>query len=254
MAQDEGQAWDRAWDRSTVEGELATLDYEWVQPSLRFVADYLAPGALVLEAGCGPGRFMYWLGAQGHQVVGLDVSAGALGMVREHSPGSRLVLGDARRLPFRSGAFDACLSFGVLEHFAEGPDAALAEAHRILAPGGVLVLSVPHTNLFAVLDPPLKRAYRGLRRLPAPTLEELEPPGRHQTRAEVLAALRRSAFEILAVRPMQHAYALHSFCGFFRKAGAYHDVTALGCRLGALLARIAPWSTAPTVFVAARKA
>jgi len=57
------------------------------------------------------------------------------------------VRGDAERLPFRTGAFSLVTSVDTLEHFGK-PWNALAEARRVLAPGGRLVISVPWMHPF----------------------------------------------------------------------------------------------------------
>ncbi|MBM3499272.1 MAG: methyltransferase domain-containing protein, partial [Armatimonadetes bacterium] len=170
---------------------------------------------------------------------------------KQRLPEARLVQGDVRRLPFADNSFDACLSFGVIEHFPEGPDATLAEARRVLAPGGKVILSVPHVNWPSRIGNPLKVVYRWLRRLPC--TEAPEPPGRYHGRAELRDAFERSGFEIVALLPFDHAYALHSFSGVFRRRDAYHDVTPVGYALARWLRRIAPWGTAFTACVVGRK-
>lgn len=94
----------------------------------------------VLDLGCGTGVVLSELSRK-HCAVGLDRSALALEFCGKRGLRS-LVLGDGERLPFDSGAFDAIVALDILEHI---PDdlAAFAEAYRVLAPGGVLVLSVP---------------------------------------------------------------------------------------------------------------
>ncbi len=249
---DERRAWNRAWDDATVEAEFGTLSYPWVQPSLHFIERHVVEGAPVLEAGCGPGRLVYWLGELGHDVVGIDCSLSAVAKAHSALPQSRLALADVRLLPFGASAFGTCLSLGVIEHFPEGPDACLAEMHRVLQAQGVLILSVPHLHLLARVDRPLKAAYRVLRHIPAPE-GTTEPRGRYYRLAELTKALARNRYEVVEVMPSGHAYSLHSFCGLFRRRGAYHDPTPMAVRLGRIMARVVPWSSAFSIFVAARK-
>jgi SAM-dependent methyltransferase len=75
----------------------------------------LEPGTRVLDVGCGPGRHCHALRRHGVETVGLDVSSAFLAAAGEGS----WVRGDARRLPFGKGAFDAAISlcqggFGLL--------------------------------------------------------------------------------------------------------------------------------------------
>src|SRR5437879_470304 len=97
----------------------------------------------VLELGCGAGSFLRAL--RSHRpdlaIVGLDLSARALVHARARGA-SRVVRGDAARLPFVDRSVDAVVFFDVLEHVAN-PDVLLAEAARVLRSGGRLHGFVP---------------------------------------------------------------------------------------------------------------
>jgi SAM-dependent methyltransferase len=67
------------------------------------------------------------------RLVGLDASGTMLGA---HPP--PVVQADAAALPFRAGVFDAAVAVNVLDHLSE-PAVAIADAHRVLAPGGSFV-------------------------------------------------------------------------------------------------------------------
>jgi ubiquinone/menaquinone biosynthesis C-methylase UbiE len=107
---------------------------------------------LIADIGCGPGVSAIELARArpGATVVGLDVAPRMLGEARRRlrssdlPPGRvRLVRGDAARLPFRSEAVDALTGHSLLYQL---PDrgAALAEALRVLRPGGRLVVMEPN--------------------------------------------------------------------------------------------------------------
>jgi SAM-dependent methyltransferase len=88
----------------------------------------------VLDVGCGEKPYASWLpGGKGNRVVGIDVSPG---------PGVDVVVGEADGFPFPDGAFDAVLCTQVLEHVTD-LEGTLREIHRVLAPSGLLVASVP---------------------------------------------------------------------------------------------------------------
>ena len=103
----------------------------------------VVPGQRVLDLGCGPGDGTSRLNGSGAVAIGLDYSDGMLDTARRApSNAGRLTRGDAGRLPFRDGAFDAVYCYHVLEH-VPGPESAVREAHRVLAPRGVGYFGTP---------------------------------------------------------------------------------------------------------------
>ncbi len=98
----------------------------------------LLPPACLLDLGCGAGRDLAYFRNRGYRVVGLDRSAGLLAQAAAYVPGVPLTLGDARTLPFRSGAFDGVWACASLLHLPrEALPTALAEVRRVLRGGGV---------------------------------------------------------------------------------------------------------------------
>jgi SAM-dependent methyltransferase len=97
-------------------------------------------------------RILQWAHAQGATVFGVDISEPT---VRQAGAafadgGLRAAVSDVRRLPFKDGSFDAVYSMGTIEHFHD-PETAVGEIHRVLRPGGRVVIGVPNR-----LDPFLR--------------------------------------------------------------------------------------------------
>ena len=100
------------------------------------------PRAHVLEVGCGTGVLTRVLAALAEvdTVVGVDLAPSLLEKARERAadlPGIRFEQADARSLPFADESFDVAVFDSTLSHVPE-PDRALAEAFRVLRPGGCL--------------------------------------------------------------------------------------------------------------------
>jgi len=112
---------DRRWRRLTVEAVAAT------------------PGEKVLDLAAGTGTSSEPFAADGALVVPSDFSLGMLRVGKDRRPDLPFVAGDATRLPFADGAFDAVtISFGLRN--VVDTDAALAEMLRVVRPGGRVVI------------------------------------------------------------------------------------------------------------------
>ncbi|WP_255197916.1 methyltransferase domain-containing protein [Halorarius litoreus] len=97
------------------------------------LAAEMEPRGRVLDAGAGTGASAAAFATSADALVALDAS---LGMLREN-PTERRVVGDFDRLPFRDATFDA-VAFTASLFLVPEPAAAVAEAKRILRPGGVV--------------------------------------------------------------------------------------------------------------------
>jgi SAM-dependent methyltransferase len=114
----------------------------------------IRPGEWVLDLGCGAGRHAFECYRRGARVVALDLNAGDLATVSAmftamieageapEAGAATAVRGDAYRLPFPDGAFDVVIASEILEHIPDDR-AAIAEAVRVVRPGGRLAVTVP---------------------------------------------------------------------------------------------------------------
>jgi SAM-dependent methyltransferase len=239
------RAWERIWrEEADLPRELATLEYPRARRTRALYLSHLPRGERVLEAGCGLGIEVIHLGRLGYRMVGVDYVEGALGRVRRYDAGSALVAGDVEALPLRDASFGAYLSFGVLEHFAHGPEPALREANRVLREGAILVLTVPYPGL----------VWR-LARLKERVTGDHRPDRCYETAYGVRrleAALRRTGFVVLERHPIGHDFALWG-CGRPFRGPGYYETSRLAERLGGALARLLPWPTCFASLVIGRK-
>ncbi|HWA67412.1 MAG TPA: class I SAM-dependent methyltransferase [Mycobacteriales bacterium] len=122
-------------------------------------AELIPLGSITLDAGCGSGRDLAWLRAQGIRAVGLDRSTGMLRLARRSVQGGLLVRGDLRRLPFSAATFGGVWQCASLVHLSRPQTVmALAEVERVLTPGGVVFLSVATGG-----EPEWRASYAGRR-------------------------------------------------------------------------------------------
>ena len=190
----------------------------------------LTPGERVLDLGCGDGNYTEPIADRTGAAIAVDISHAMLRAATtrlRHRAQVFLVQADGARLPFRGASFDAVIAVTVL-CFAEDPQGLLAEACRILRPGGRIVLG----ELGRYSPWALARKLKGL------LGETVYRQAHFFTRSELEELLTSSGFHDVA----------------FRSAVFYPPVNARAAiRCGRLVEpigrRLAPWAGA---FLAAR--
>jgi SAM-dependent methyltransferase len=226
-----------AFSRGSVHNRPRLLSYvgrwgrarRWLPPNAR----------LVLDVGCAFGygtAALIGTGRSRRQVIGVERDPTHIQEAARRFPWVQILEGDAAALPIGDGAVDAVVMLDVLEHVAE-PSAVLAEVHRVLRPGGVLVLSVPHCGLLAPLDslnvyPRLQRRH--------PSWQPVEPAdevatGTHQhfTITELSPlfgdsfVVDRSARTGLGLTELVHLGLLVTFKGLLHWRAAYRALLLL---------------------------
>lgn len=137
-------------------GETPALRYEMQRATRYRLEPYIASfarfesgrGVDVLEIGVGMGAdHLEWAKGGPRSLTGIDLTPRAVGHTRERfridGHVSRLMVGDAERLPFADASFDLVYSWGVLHH-SPHPEAAIAEVHRVLRPHGTARIMIYH--------------------------------------------------------------------------------------------------------------
>ncbi|MFJ4186697.1 class I SAM-dependent methyltransferase [Kitasatospora sp. NPDC089509] len=125
---------------------------------------------VVLDVACGTGIVTARLLRPGRTVLGADRSPGMLRLAARRLPGA-VLCADAAQLPLRAGTVDAVLLVWLLHLL---PDAApvLAEARRVLRPGGVLVTTADKNDAYFTESSDLAEATAALRRRHAPRVPD----------------------------------------------------------------------------------
>lgn len=192
-----------------------------------FLRDRPCPGGALLDVGCGAGHFAAAAVRAGYRVTGLDISEAHLDLARRRfglTDLHRGTLGDlvATSPPRR---FDVVAAFQVLEHVAD-PVRFVADAVRLVAPGGYLAVGVPNWRVWPAFRAPG------------------DAPPNHLTRwsrRSLARVLERAGLEVLQLREHRSAYGWllrHLRLGLLRRAmqGSAVDAVSPGGPRPAVLA------------------
>jgi SAM-dependent methyltransferase len=98
-------------------------------------------GTKLLDAGCGSGGALFVAREMGADVAGLDAAHSLVAIARQRMSGARIEVGELEELPFADGSFDVVTGFNAFQ-FAGNVNQAIAEARRVLKPGGALAMLV----------------------------------------------------------------------------------------------------------------
>ena len=172
--------WSRFYDVPLVQRLTYQPEHDAVLRRLRRAAN-----RRVLDVACGTGLLAARIGRElpAARVVGCDFSRGMLEQASRHRRATALVQASALALPFGRASFDAVVSTEAFHWFPDQAQA-LAEFHRVLAPGGRLFVSL--------VNPPLEVMTRVGQRLS----RLLGEPARWPTRGRMRRLVEDAGFEV----------------------------------------------------------
>ncbi|MBT5867631.1 MAG: methyltransferase domain-containing protein [Nitrospinaceae bacterium] len=250
------------WENTSVETLLETNDYSRAREEFAYLEKYLPSNDLILEAGCGLGPKLLYFEKNNYKMIGVDYILPALVRVKAYKATVKIAQSDVHCLPFQGDTFGAYLSYGVVEHFPQGPHQAILEAHRVLKPGGLIFMMVPADNFLTrfVYDEQnflhrIKRIawIRKIAGKPPLTAKEDNPTYfKLHGRTEMKNILEGSGFNIIFEKPFSHSFNLYLCCECFHK-DSKGRTNGFANVLAFLLKKFMPWSTTSHLLFVGRK-
>jgi ubiquinone/menaquinone biosynthesis C-methylase UbiE len=144
MPANEARFWDRAARKYAAAPIGDTAGYE---RTLARTREYLKPGDDALEFGCGTGTTALKLAPSVARYVATDISPEMIAIAREKAGkegvgNAEFAVATPDAAPWPNASFDAVMAFNLL-HLVTGRAEALADAHRLLKPGGLFISKTP---------------------------------------------------------------------------------------------------------------
>ena len=141
------------WNISEINNFIKETDNDKaVQISIREIKkqeELLKHAPKVLEAGCGNGRVIVYLSMHGiKNVSGIEANENIVQDFKSKFPQFDVRYGDIMNLPPDLKNHDVVLSYGVVEHFLDGPSRPLAQMCKDLSATGTAIVTVPFFSLF----------------------------------------------------------------------------------------------------------
>jgi len=153
------------------------------------------PGAVLVDMGCGAGLLAPWVASKGYLHIGVDLTHSALAQAQAHHVTA--LRGDVGGLALRAGVADVVCAGEILEHVHE-LGSVVAEACRVLRPGGTLVIdTIANTRLADLL------AVRVAERVPGGAPAGVHDPALFVDRDQLVAECGRHgvALSLRGLRP-----------------------------------------------------
>lgn len=183
------------WSSASIEEKIqATYFYPEIYNA---IIKYLNTSGKIIEAGCGLGGWVSRLHNEGYNITGVDFVEDIIVPLKKHNPKLSIEVGDCTNLKYNDNSFDLYLSFGVIEHLEDGPDAFLKEAYRILKPNGYGLISVPNFDCLIHKNKPNNENHKEFFQY-------------EFTKDEFVTALTKNNFEVIEIMPYGYFGYLYS--------------------------------------------
>jgi SAM-dependent methyltransferase len=138
--------WENLWQPVLMQNLMSMAKTGQVGEFVPVFSKYLPHTGIILEAGCGTGKYVWALQARGYQIEGVDYAEETIQRIKEVDPELNVRVGDIYAIDRPSNYYSAYISIGVVEHNFDGQMAALYEAYRVLSKGGMALITVPYLN------------------------------------------------------------------------------------------------------------
>lgn len=158
---------------------------------------------IVLDVGCWTGQFEQLAYKSAKKMVAIDSNPEAIEFAKRNLPDVKFIVAKADKLPLPNSYFDTVFLMDVLEHVPKGSeDEVLRQIHRVIKPGGILVISTPNKHPLSILLDP---AYFLLGH-------------RHYSMKEIYKMLSETGFKIKKIRYVGNSLGLiYSIISLFLK-------------------------------------
>ncbi len=223
-----------------LESDISLCSQQTLEPAF---SKYLPHEGKILEAGAGRGRWVFYLRRRGYDVIGMELARSEIAAAKAFDPDVPIEYGNVLRTGYPDRSFEAVISLGVLEHFEDGPQAALGEVRRILTAGGLFLVTVPTRDFMRVaIFNRIKSAQNLYRKIKGVKLEFEEY---RYSRRQFEALLREAGFFIVERVPDDFRpplnMGLYTDSRFLRHPEHRWELNSAGRVLNAVLNSLSPW-------------